>query len=374
MSLKDIFLPSLVAISILNGCAIAPQKPPGTLIDLERLSHAHYAEITYTEKHATRVQYLAHLPKPSPSLKPMSCWRDGAMHSHLNRGAWIWKTEVLLGHPRFAKAFLQKIHSLRLNRIYLYLAEPLVRYRDLLHEASALGIHTYALAGDPSDVVNTGVIRATIHDVENYNASHHLGFAGMQFDVEPYALPSFQKNKQAIYRRYARLIKTIGLEMKGQLRWGMVVPFWFDDVRVDHESLLKIVMRTADNVTVMAYRSHYRNVIALANNSLCEGKALHKNVYIGIETSPIPDETDFVFSVPQIMRYIHYYHGQPYLDRRVTTAQAPITNYTVTGSEISFYPNFSSAVQITERHPKYASFSGWILDGLDEGWHVHKGY
>ncbi len=356
----------------LGGCATAPQKPLGVPIDLHRLNQAHYVQVIYTQKQSAKVTYLKKLPSPGTAPAPMACRYANTRHQRWNRGAWIWKTHALLGHPRFAAAFLDKAHRLGLDRLYLYLEGPLDIYRPLLHEAHASGMRIYALTGDPSDVENPSVVYTTIDKVEGYNRSHQLGFSGIQFDIEPYALSAFANHEQAIYERYVHLLRSIRSDIKGRLEWGVVVPFWFDQVQLHHESLIKLIMQQADNVAVMAYRTHYQNIVELANNSLCEGEALGKSVYLGIETSPIPDETHFILSTQQVLHYISYYQGRPYLNHRISSARPLIAHYTVSGSEISFYPDVEAAVRVTAKCPKYDSFAGWIINGLDEGWHVGK--
>lgn len=371
MPLRSTYLGILLTVGILSGCAVMPSGPPGTPIDPVRLSHARYVQVIYTQRHAAKILYLKTLPSLRPAPAPMVCRDTGTLDHHLTRGAWIWKTADLLEHPRITEAFLRKARARRLNSIYLYLAGSLDNYPPLLREARRLGIRVYALAGEPSDVLHPGTVYASIDKVEQYNRAHHVGFSGIQFDIEPYALASFPNHERATYQQYVRLVKAMRAHIAGRIEWGLVVPFWFRGVRLDHQNLLRLVMSETDNVTVMAYRTHYNAIIALANDSLCEGEALHKRVYIGIETSPIPDRTNFIFSIPQVMRHLHYYHGRPYLDHRIAAAKSTTRHHFVPGSEISFYPHIAMAINMTKRHPHYASFSGWIVDGLDEGWHVH---
>ncbi len=361
----------LLAVIVLAGCATVPERPPGTPLDGVRLKHARYLQIISSPQRAIRIAYLTALPRPHHAAAPLVCRHAAPRDRHLARGAWIWKTADLLGHPRRTKAFLRKARALRLNRLYLYLTGPLARYAPLLRAAHRLAIRVYALTGDPSNIMNPGAVSASIKAVEHYNRVHRSSFAGMQFDIEPYTLASFPNHEHAVYRRYVRLVNTIRADIGDKMDWGLVVPFWFEDIRLDHKDLLSLVMRDTDNVTVMAYRTHYKAIIALANNSLCEGDALHRNVYIGLETSPIPDRTDFVLSIRQARRYIHYYRGRPYMDRRITGAKSLIAHHVVLGSYISFYPHIATAIHMTKRYPRYTRFSGWILDGLDEEWHVH---
>ncbi|EQD58006.1 amidase, partial [mine drainage metagenome] len=185
-------------------------------------------------------------------------------------------------------------------------------YASILREIKSRGIQVYATVGDPSDVDHWRRVDHAITAVLAFNRVHENGFSGLQFDIEPYALKGFPEHRKAVYARYARLLRKIRIRIGRSLPWSVVIPFWFDQVRQGRGSLLTFVLRQADGITIMAYRSRYREILALARTGLCAGQLMDKPVDLGVEMAPMPDQSHYFLTRRQFSRDIRNHHGHLY--------------------------------------------------------------
>ena len=89
--------------------------------------------------------------------------------------------------------------------------------------------------------------------------------------------------------------------------YGVDIPAWFDErneffelvADVEGRPLSELIIDIVDNVGIMDYRTHAYGTdgtIAHAQSELRYAAGLGKKVFLGLETSELPDETDFAFS------------------------------------------------------------------------------
>ncbi len=357
----------ILPVLLLGGCASVSQ-PPRVAVNPTRFEHARYVEVTYTAHRPPSIRYLETLPAPAHRSLEGTCRPRSQPDRLQTRGVWFWKTRRLLTQARDRRRLRQEMRRLGLDRLYLEVREPLGTLAPLLREFETRGIRVVALSGEPSDIDHPRRVTAVIDAVLDFNRDHVHGFSGLQFDIEPYALPGFARHKRGDYARYARLMREIRARIGRKMKWSVVVPFWFDQVPWKQGSLLAFVLRQADAVAIMAYRSRYAGVLALARPGLCEGQRQGKPVYVGIETAPFPDEDHFFLTRREFRRHLRSSPGHLDLAGRITMADHWVYHYEVKGSALSFYSHPGRIGRLLGRSPAYTSFAGWIIEGLgDEG-------
>ncbi len=358
------FLPAVILFpSLLGGCASTPQ-PPRVEVNPVRLEHARYVEVTYTSHRPPEISYLERLPAKVAHPRGVMCEPREPAPRPWTRGAWYWKTHHLLTRTRARRRLRREMRRLGLNQLDLEVERPLGALSRLVAELETRGIRVVALTGEPADIDHPKRLETTINAVLDFNRNHVHGFSGLQFDIEPYALPDFARQKRRDYLRYARLIRDIRARIGRAIPWSVVVPFWFDQVPWKGGSLLTYVQRQADAVVIMAYRSRYPAVLALARPGLCEGQRLGKPVYLGIETASLPDQDHFFLTRHEFRRELQNAKGHLDLRRRITMADRVVYHYAVKGSRLSFHSHPDRLRRLLGRRPAYASFAGWILEGL----------
>ncbi|MFQ6038257.1 MAG: hypothetical protein ACE5LV_06535 [Candidatus Aminicenantales bacterium] len=173
-----------------------------------------------------------------------------------------------------------------------------------LHKA---GVRVHALDGDPRFALEPWhrLVLAVCRSVAAYNRTvpPEQRFDGIRFDNEPYLLEEFPGvRKQRILRQYLLLLERIREAIDGEgLEFGVDIPFWFDEANaffepltvVDERPLSEHVLDIVDNIGIMDYRTEAYGadgVIAHAFGEIRYASANGKSVFVGLETTEIPDE------------------------------------------------------------------------------------
>lgn len=263
-------------------------------------------------------------PAPAPSPDEASSLPPGNDQRTEARAMWVWSTAEILSDALARARFLEFVKERSIGRVFLYVpaaegrspfagflpfdGEALAPLLAALHER---GAKTYALDGDPDYVRpenHPGVLR-TVRRVIEHNRTHppEERFHGVRYDVEPYVLPAFQgPDREKILTDWVGLLESVStLAHEADLRVGADIPFWLDagdemsgepfEAVVDGERrpALELIMRTVDDVAVMAYRTHSEGadgVVPNASGEVALGRGGDAGVYVGIETTRIDDE------------------------------------------------------------------------------------
>ncbi len=171
----------------------------------------------------------------------------------------------------------------------------------------------YALDGDPRFSLPEwhGLVLATIQSITEYNRESPPAqrFDGGRYDIEPYLLPGFGGvGGTRIMQQYLSIVAASkALAAQAGLVYGVDIPAWFDErneffepvADVEGRPLSELIIDIVDNVGIMDYRTQAYGAdgtIAHARSELRYAAAAGKQVFLGLETSELPDETDFAFS------------------------------------------------------------------------------
>jgi hypothetical protein len=252
-------------------------------------------------------------PHSSPVAQP-----DGA------KALWVWNTAEIMGSagPRqelaefcrregFTDLFLQlpngrdrmgqdgeiTLDATRWKGFLTFLANNRLR-------AHALdGFKNYALPEWHERVLKT------VDNVVRYNesAGPDERFSGIHYDIEPYLLPGFQgPRQQKVLVRYLELLEKMALRARAaKLSFGVDIPFWYDSPNELTGELFPVefhkvrkpasehVLDLVDHAAVMDYRTFAYGadgIVALAEGELAYADKVGKKVFIGLETTELPDE------------------------------------------------------------------------------------
>jgi hypothetical protein len=128
---------------------------------------------------------------------------------------------------------------------------------------------------------------AIITFVTSYNAIHTAKFRGVQFDIEPYLLSSYDADQAQILSNYIQLVSQLQPQAaSAHLPLSIVVPYYFDDT-----ALINILKQSPGNrLIVMAYRnmaSGRGGSIALSQTEILQADATNVGVLVAQETGPV---------------------------------------------------------------------------------------
>src|SRR5262249_12510570 len=204
------------------------------------------------------------------------------------------------------------------------------KLRPLLSRLNGAGVSVAALDGFKNYALpdwHDGVLR-TVENVIRYNqeSAPQERFSGIHYDIEPYLLKGFTgPRRQSFLQGYLDLLEKISSKTKAAgTVFGVDIPFWYDEVdeftrkpipipfRGVTKPVSEHVINLVDEVTIMDYRTAAYGadgVIAMAQDELAYASKQGKSVFIGLETTELPDEElvtfggapskDLVSKIPQ---------------------------------------------------------------------------
>ncbi len=205
-------------------------------------------------------------------------------------GTWVWTSPYAM-----SDAYRDKVISAsaanNINVIYLTIDDYLAidsladgadkeskkaKYDASLEKfivaAKAKGIAVDVEAGwrDWAEAPNTDKARIIIDYAIQYNATHTNKIRGVQFDVEPYLLSTYEKNKGPILTNFVALVDRAAQQMgSNSMRLSFVIPHFYDSAQawtpaVTHngitahtfDHLLRILdARAGSSIILMSYRN-----------------------------------------------------------------------------------------------------------------------
>ena len=216
---------------------------------------------------------------------------------------WVWDAR-LVSDSLSRSRLLQFCRQHEVDTLYLSaydLRSPMEeRYRQFNRLAHQAGLSVHALAGDPrwGKPQYHHIPLEWVQSVLQFNAAaaEPERFDGIHTDVEVYLLTkTWKEQPQVLLGGYLDLNAKIVQEIsQGHLKFGVDIPFWFDDdasYRILWNGAVKVpsqhVLDTVDTVTVMAYRNFAEGddgTLRLVSLELNYADQIGKPVVIGQET------------------------------------------------------------------------------------------
>ena len=273
-------------------------------------------------------------------LGPISFLRDSSSFSTIHirkpllqqrsmqKALWMWETKTLFEKNELDR-FLAFLKNENIDNVFLALPyDSLVSNRidgialdpktlgPIVRSLNAAGIRAHALAGDKDFILpdRREFVRKTVQNIVEYNKSVSPGeqFYAIHFDIEPYLFPGFASPRQPwfIQNFLQTLDECSRAAHGGGMLIGVDIPFWFDGINeLTHlpivatlggvtKPLYQHVLDVTDNVALMDYRTSVEGengIVHLATKELEYADRTGKQIFVGLETAPLPDETILTF-------------------------------------------------------------------------------
>lgn len=205
-------------------------------------------------------------------------------------GTWVWESPYGMSDSYMNKVISGSVAN-KINVIYLTIDDYLniynlpegpskevekVKYSDSLEKfilaANKANIQVDVEAGwrDWAEAPNTYKGKAIIDYAIEYNSLRKNKIRGVQFDVEPYLLPTYETNKAVILKNFVAFVDTSTKILgSNELRLNIVIPHFYDSTQqwtpsftyggitthaFDH--ILRILdTRPKSSITLMSYRN-----------------------------------------------------------------------------------------------------------------------
>ena len=142
--------------------------------------------------------------------------------------------------------------------------------------------------------------------VLQFNTAHTEKLRGLQYDIEPYMLDSYKKDKETALRNFVDLVnKTVTRLNNSDLELSVVIPDFYDGVGSKETPqfiygwsygytlthLLNVLeRRPGSTILVMAYRNRSEGAdgsIYISKNEIQEADAYHTKIVVAQETGDV---------------------------------------------------------------------------------------
>jgi hypothetical protein len=163
-------------------------------------------------------------------------------------GVWLWRSPIIMTDDEMISS-LDALKHQGFNSVYItvddYLNLPVGAGRNSAVEAynravyrfisfaQARGVAVDAVAGAKDWTLpdKSGNATLILEYVAKFNQTNDLKFRGVQYDIEPYLLESYEKNKASVLKTYVGVIDGIVRRNKQyQIPISVVVPHFYDPV------------------------------------------------------------------------------------------------------------------------------------------------
>ncbi|WP_179218700.1 hypothetical protein [Saccharibacillus sp. O23] len=224
---------------------------------------------------------------------------------------WVWNPWLLRNS---SDDLLRFAASNKVATLYLQIDADMdaADYAAFIRRASAQNIRVYALDGAPRWALDRSLTDAFLNWLSDYQASADADqrFAGIHIDTEPYLLPEWNRDRDALLISWKSRIEAL---LAGAKRLGLPaeadIPFWFDEHAMPGQAgtLSAWLIGRFDSVTIMAYRDSADRIADVAKNELAEAAKAGKTLRIGVETNPSSETPQVTF----------YEEGSSYLNAQL---------------------------------------------------------
>ncbi|MEX2115257.1 MAG: hypothetical protein WEB37_00100 [Bacteroidota bacterium] len=241
---------------------------------------------------------------------------------------WVWNTRDLVRDQRALEGLLSFLRDQSINHVFLAIPydsdHPEARkgvpinhdeMARVVRSLNASGVKVHALAGDKDFVKpeHRPFVRTTMQNIIRYQQTigSAAQFYGIHLDIEPYLLPGFSSARQSWHLQNLLEVfaECASLARSARMVIGADIPAWLDAPNELTHRQMEIlwnggskpvyqhIMDLMDFVALMDYRTRAwgeGGFISQAANELRYAAEIRKNIFVGLETVPLPDEKLFV--------------------------------------------------------------------------------
>lgn len=206
----------------------------------------------------------------------------------LMRGAWWWAATQWRDSADAVFAAAGRVHLSS-----LFVGPPrtddggadAAAFGRFVAAAGARGLGVWIVLGDPTYVQSAGrqSMRTLLRWVTAYQAAAAPAsrIAGVQLDIEPYLLPTWDSQSTALLSAYATTLRDAQAEWAGAL--DVVIPFWYAEARYWNTVGATLTGLTGVSATVMDYHTDPAELRKFASFFLDWADIAQRRVTISLE-------------------------------------------------------------------------------------------
>ncbi|MCE5168033.1 hypothetical protein LQV63_01705 [Paenibacillus profundus] len=217
------------------------------------------------------------------------------------KAIWIWQADRIENESNQLLSFVKQ-NEVNLLYLHVDMDIPQSSYREFIREAAASGIEVHALAGHPAWALESRRDRMMklIQWVKLYNgnASPEERIRGIHLDIEPYVLPEWETEREALVTSWMGnmeyFLQTAKEEVNVEISADM--PVWFDSIvaaDMPEGSLAEWMIKRFDHITLMAYRHELEGdngILELVKHEMEVGDRHQAKLLIGVNAKPMEEK------------------------------------------------------------------------------------
>lgn len=258
-------------------------------------------------------------------ISSVSEYKGGQVSNKMENGTWLW-TPLLNMTPSYVKSIIFGAKKNKIGVIYLsidsYLdvfvmsngsdrEEAKQRFdkalQDFISQAHKNNIAVDVEAGwrNWAEEGNTYKPFVILQYAMQFNKTHSDKIRGIQYDVEPYLLESYQKDKSSALKNFVTLMDQTVSQMDGSdLALSVVIPEFYDEASghtpefsykgksgYTFGHLLSVLeRREGSKIIVMAYRNFSKgedSSVDVSKDEISEADGSHTKIIIAQETGDV---------------------------------------------------------------------------------------
>lgn len=234
-----------------------------------------------------------------------------------SRFMWIWNSAAAIANTGTARTDLFAFCAApfnqparRITHLYLYAHQQVtgspVQLRQFLADAHAQGITVFYLDGEHTWAESSSQRtygEQVLSNVLAFNSSAlpNERFDGIQYDVEPYALPQWGTLKATYWNHFVTLLTNCQAQVNNwnakngaSLTFEACIPRWYDS---DSDAITSSeqVQDITDSIAIMDYVNTASRIIADATTEVSYADFLGKKAVVGVETMQVDPATSTFF-------------------------------------------------------------------------------
>ncbi|GED68293.1 hypothetical protein BRE01_19950 [Brevibacillus reuszeri] len=268
-------------------------------------------------------------------------WREAAasmpdVPSDRYMGTYIWRAETIRSEKDEILSFAKE-NDVNLLYVRIDMEQPITMYREFVKEAKAAGIEVHAMGGHPIWALteSRGKILKLVNWVKAYNqqVSPSEQFRGVHLDIEPYVMPVWREDKEAVLRQWMGNIEVFVEATKDgtNLETSVDLAAWLDKTPTpgqEDKPFSHWMIEQLDHTTLMAFRDHAAGIIGLVENQMKFAQTINKKLVVAVETKE-SHEGDFV---------TFFEEGRSEMNRQLRLVEQALERYSsYTGQAIHAY-------------------------------------
>lgn len=211
---------------------------------------------------------------------------------------WLWNAELIKTDTEKISSFVKEKE---ITTLYLQYSRELdyQSYRNFISKMTEADVSVFALDGSPTWATDSREEEAFLTWFTSYQRSSQPSeqFKGIHLDVEPYLQSDWEWNQEDLILQYQMMVhRVLNLSKELNVAFGLDIPFWFDEILFENKygsgNLAQWIVRTVDEITIMAYRNYAKGkggIIEISQTEISWADKEKKKIIIAVETVPLPE-------------------------------------------------------------------------------------